>query len=208
MDMEHLVLTIVLLIIFAVVIKVKKSLSNKKDEQIKSELKRNLWNQGFTTSCEANVWDKNNPEKTMCFMMDTQHKQWSLADYRAITANTYSFIDLKDYYVKFRKKGTEIVKGEEVTVVASNHIQNIKCGIIESYHLQPNNCEYIEIVISYTGKAKLVNVCSQFIFFEEQYEFYSESDFNFYVASARIENAKKFENMLYEMLMMNIEQSV
>lgn len=206
--MEHLVLTIILLIAFAIIIKVKKSLSRKKDAQIKSELKRNLWNQGFTPAHDFNVWNKNAPEKTMCFMVDLQHKQWCLSEYRAITANIYSFIDLKDYYVKFRKKGTAMLKGEEVTIKASDHIQNTRCGIIESYQLRPDNCEYIEVVMSYEGAAKLVNLCSQFIFLDEQSTFYSESDLNFQIALVRIENAKKFENTIYKILMLNAHLNI
>ena len=203
---------IALVIIVAIIVAVA---SSKKDDKIALGLKSYLGSTGFITNGEIEVFDKDNQGKPFRFLIDRCNKKWTLANYRATMANVYDYSDLIDYSVTYRTMGTDTIKGEEFTLTASER-QNSNCGIIESCQLNGDNCEYIEscqlngdnceyieIRTVYGGQAKRNSICSYFILFEKQQTFLNAQNNDFHVPSLCVNNAKIFENMLYEIVTEN-----
>ncbi len=172
----------------------------KKDGKIISVLKDNLMRQGFITTDEVEIPDKNNQAKNFCFLADTQHQKWALANYRATAANQYAFSNLQDYTVTYRTKGTEIMRGDEFSITASDFIQSIKEGNGILQNMTKDNCEYIEIKLAYSGAAKKECLPDSFLLFEKASK-ESVSNSDFLIPSVCIENAKTFENILMKILM-------
>lgn len=192
------IVVIVGAIVFAVITAI---VGTNKDNQVALSLKSYLGTMGFITSGEIEVFNKDNQGKPFRFLIDKYNQKWTLANYRATTANIYDYSDLLDYAVTYRTMGTDIIKGKEFSFIASES-KDSQCGIIESYQLNSNNCEYIEIKTIYKGQAQRDGVCSYFILFEKQQSFFNAQNHDFHVPSVCINNAKEFENMLYEILSM------
>lgn len=190
---------IALVIIVAIIVAVA---SSKKDDKIALGLKSYLGSTGFITNGEIEVFDKDNQGKPFRFLIDRCNKKWTLANYRATMANVYDYSDLIDYSVTYRTMGTDTIKGEKFTLTASER-QNSNCVIIESCQLNGDNCEYIEIRTVYGGQAKRNSICSYFILFEKQQTFLNAQNNDFHVPSLCVNNAKIFENMLYEIVTEN-----
>ena len=170
---------------------------SKKDDKIAGSLKSYLGSMGFIATGEVEVFDKDNQGKPFRFLIDRQNKKWTLTNYRATVANVYDYTDLIDYSVTYRTLGTDMLKGEEHTVRASECNNN---GIIASCNLKGDNCEYIEIRVVYTGKAQRENICSHFILFEKQRSFLNAQNNDFHVPTVCVNNAGIFEGMLWEIV--------
>ena len=166
---------IALVIIVAIIVAVA---SSKKDDKIALGLKSYLGSTGFITNGEIEVFDKDNQGKPFRFLIDRCNKKWTLANYRATMANVYGIIE-------------------------SCQLNGDNCEYIESCQLNGDNCEYIEIRTVYGGQAKRNSICSYFILFEKQQTFLNAQNNDFHVPSLCVNNAKIFENMLYEIVTEN-----
>lgn len=194
--------TLFIVFLFIAGLVIYSVLAVKKDGEMISVLKRNLLQQGFIATDEVEIPDKNNQAKNFCFLVDTQHQKWAFANYRATSAKQYAFSDLQDYTVTYRTKGTEIMRGDEFSITASDFFQSIKEGNGILQNMTEENCEYIEITLKYSDNAKKESLPDSFLFFEEASK-ESVSNSDFLLPFVCIENAKTFENILIKILMSN-----
>ena len=193
---------LVVLVIIVIIAIIATIAGSSKDNKIALGLKSLLGSMGFIATGEIEVFDKDNQGKPFRFLIDRHNKKWTLANYRATTANIYDFADLSDYSVTYRTMGTDMVKGDEYTLVASDNLDK-NVGLIENCGLNSSNCEYIEIRTVYDGQAQRGSVCTYFILFEKQQTFLNAQNNDFHVPSVCIDNAKTFEGMLYEIIKEN-----
>ena len=180
---------LVVLVIIVIIAIIATIAGSSKDNKIALGLKSLLGSMGFIATGEIEVFDKDNQGKPFRFLIDRHNKKWTLANYRATTANIYDFADLSDYSVTYRTMGTDMVKGDEYTLVASDNLDK--------------NVGLIEIRTVYDGQAQRGSVCTYFILFEKQQTFLNAQNNDFHVPSVCIDNAKTFEGMLYEIIKEN-----
>ena len=143
-----------------------------------------------------------NPGKPVTFMVDWNKKLWVAAEYRAVLANPYAFSDLDDYVVIYREKSNTMLKGNEVRITASSVMSGGR-SIMEAQNLSEDNCEYIEIRMVCKGTAAAEHVHTQYVLYEEQ-ELHAVQNMEFVASRACVENAKKFEKLLYLIIKANL----
>lgn len=192
----------VILIVVVIVAIISVLVGSKKDQAQALDLKKNLSSMGFIATNETEVFDKDNQGKPFLFLIDKQNKKWTLANYRATMANVFNFSDLIDYTVTYRSKGTNMMRGDEYTLKASEYLSN-SCCLIEMCQLNGENCDYLEIRAVYSEQAKRSGICSYFILFERQQTFLNAKNNDFLVPTVCVNNAKIFEDMLYHILKEN-----
>lgn len=173
-----------------------------KEKKAGNTLSRNLAKNGFISTYSLEVSDGLNPGKPVTFMVDWNKKLWVAAEYRAVLANPYAFSDLDDYVVIYREKSNTMLKGNEVRITVSSVMSGGR-SIMEAQNLSEDNCEYIEIRMVCKGTAAAEHVHTQYVLYEEQ-ELHAVQNIEFVASRACVENAKKFEKLLYLIIKANL----
>lgn len=188
------------IIIIVVILVIASVISVCRDEKSKSNLAKALSVMGFNISEKLDIPDINADNKPYCFLIDRTNKKWFLANYKANYAEPFDYVDIVDYHITYRLKGTDIVKGREFSGAYSEFTES-KAKILDIVDLNSENCEYIAFSITYGGKAIDAQIANKFVLFENQEgNFVYAKNHDFVVPSACITNAKDFENLLFEIL--------
>lgn len=170
-----------------------------KDELSIHRLKRALEKNGHRISCYVQIPDIKQDNKPYCFLIDKINRKWFLSNYNETSAKAYDFSDITDYKIIFRQKGSAILKGNEFSVSGLDFYKN-GLRIFDEIEITPENCEYIEFNLIYSGKALESKICNCFVLYENQRGLIYKKNHDFTVPSSCIEDAKSFENILYEII--------
>ena len=182
-------LTLLLIVIFQVLT----------DELSIKKLKRTLEKNGYRISCYVQIPDVKQDNKPYCFLSDKINRKWFLSNYKETSADAYDFTDITDYKIIYRLKGSVILKGDDFTVSGLDFFKK-GLRIFDKIEITPDICEYIEFNLIYTGKALESKICNCFVLYESQRGLIYNKNHDFVVPSVCIENAKFFENILYEII--------
>lgn len=197
-----ILLAIIIIFIIAVI---SVAVNTKKDNEIKKRLRRNLAQKGFICNNSIEIIDSFNQGKPMTFMVDLKNRKWVLAAFHAENSEIYNFSDIEDYTVIYREKTNDITIGNETSIHASSH-KNNKHGIIETFGVSEDNCEYIEMRLKLKGNAKNDRIRSNIVLFEEQRTFLNAKNNEFLIPCVCINNAKSFEELLYYIIQTNTKE--
>ena len=170
------------------------------DESKKSGLTKQLNAKGFNITAKLDIPDITKDNQPFCFLYDKDNKKWFLANYREKNAEAYDFEDIVDYKMEYRLRGTAVLKGSDFSGKYSEFKAD-GAKIFDVVDLDKKNCEYISFELDYQGKAKEDGVCNKFVLFESQEgEFTNAKHHDFVVPSMCIDNAKDFEEALFNIL--------
>ena len=195
---------LVIIIIFIIAV-ISVAVNTKKDNEIKKRSRKNLAQKGFIYNNTIEIPDSVNQGKPMTFMVDLKNRKWVLAAFRTENSEIYNFSDIEDYTVIFREKTNDIMMGNETSISASSH-KNNKHGIIETFGISEDNCEYLEVHLKLKGKAKDDRIRSNMVLFEEQRTFLNAKNNEFLIPHVCINNAKSFEELLYYIIQTNTKE--
>lgn len=195
------VIAFVILIAIALVIAIASTI---KDEAKKSGLAKKLKDLGYIISQKLDLPDITAESKPYCFMIDKQNKKWLLTPYRAEDAEVFDYCDIVDYSVIYRSPGNTITNGEE-HIYSFEEIEKGNNPLLLQFDFSKDNCEYLEIRLELSGKAKNAIPCDAFVMYRKRTESFQHHDYMF--PSICLMNAADFENLLYEIMHENKKQS-
>lgn len=194
--MVEIIIIFIIIIIWAVI-------SSVRDKNYIDKLKNNLLKENFICSDHVDIPNINHSCMPFSFLIDKTKRKWALANYRALSTSIYDYLDIISYTVTLRNASNEIVKGETTVINVYDYGYHKDLSILEYVNVNTTNCEFISISIQYSENIKNSDLFSTFLMFEKQYGFINVEHTDFLSPSLSIENAKKFESMLYHIICKN-----
>lgn len=187
----------VILMAIAIIIAVASTI---KDEVSKSGLAKKLKSSGYCINEKLDLPDIKEENHPYCFMIDKENKKWFLTSYRAEDARACDYCDIIDYSITYRDIGNQITNGDD-HIYSFEKIKEGNGPLLIKLNLDKEDCEYLEIKLTLSEKAKSSVPCDTFVMYKARTESFQNHDY--VLPSVCFMNAADFENLLYEIMYEN-----